>query len=321
LVCCVLAYQLLAGARQREEALMRFALTAIAVSGAVLAVYYALHLAFAAVTHGSQAVIIERYTGGIAALPWGGTNVIAAALIYPHSACVILHHRYGCRWTIPVLALIILAVLLTTSRAGVLFHAIMLVVSSVILCRPHVLDAWASGVLLLLIAYAQHAPDNVDLLLSTRFNAERDLSNGRFDSFGAKWDYISSNLMSPVGYYGSMATFDISSHNVFLTVLVEQGLPGLGCMLLFLGCCAFALFRQRNLCQPDRDTRRLVAAGGLVAFANLLVEDANFTQPYMIYFWMYFTAAMALAARLGSTGAGDAARSGPSHGGGKAWQA
>lgn len=299
LICYVLAFHLLARYRHRPEALMRFALTIIALSGAVMSAYYVVHLALAAAAHGANTVLVERYTGGLAALPWGGTNVIAAALIFPHIACVLLRVRYGCGWAPAVTGLVLLAVLLTTSRAGSLFHGSLLLVGCVLSGNLRALAAWLGGILVLLLLYAHQAQENFALLLDTRFSAGRDVSNGRFDSFLMKWDYISNNIMSPVGYYGSMATFELSSHNVFLTVLVEQGLLGLGCMLVFLACCGAALWRRRQLSPVTRRTRRLFAAGSLIAFLNLLVEDANFTQPYMVYFWMYFTAVMAFAMEPG----------------------
>lgn len=295
LICYLLAFQLIAVFRSRPDELMRLTLTLIALSGAVMSVYYALHLGLAAAAYGADTVLVERYTGGLAALPWGGTNVIAAALMFPHIACVILRRRYGCRWATPALGLVLLAVLLTTSRAGMIFHGAMLLSGCILAGSFRTLGAWAAIFLLLLAGFAHYARANFDLLLNTRFSAERDLSNGRFDSFLMKWEYIADNPMSPVGYYGSMATFDLSSHNVFLTVLVEQGPLGLGCMLLFLGTCACALFHRRRLTPAARLTRRLIAAGSLLAFLNLLVEDANFTQPYMVYFWLYFTAVMAFA--------------------------
>ncbi|GIZ51615.1 O-antigen ligase family protein [Noviherbaspirillum aridicola] len=316
-ICYLLAFQLLARFRRHPDELARFALTVIAVSGAVLAVYYAIHLALAARAYGANTVIVERYTGGLAALPWGSTNVIAAALIFPHIACVLLKQGYRCRWTTPVLGLILLAVLLTTSRAGTLFHGAMLLAGCVLAGRFRALAAWAACILLLLAGYAHFARENLELLISTRLSGERDLSNGRFDSFLMKWEYISDNPMSPVGYYGSMATFDLSSHNVFLTVLVEQGVLGLACMLLFLGACLHALFYHRSEARRERRMRRLALAGSLVAFLNLMVEDANFTQPYMVYFWMFFIATMAFVMHLGAAapGARPACRSGV-----KAWQ-
>jgi O-antigen ligase len=320
LICYVLVFLLIARHRGEPEALLRFALTILAVSGAVLSVYYILHLAFAVAAYGADTVLIERYAGGVAALPWGGTNVVAAPLIFPHAACVVLRVRYKSRWTIPALALILLAVLLTTSRAGTFIHGSMLLLSCILVGRYRALLGWLLGILLLFLLYAHRAGENLELLISTRFSGERELSNGRFDSFVAKWDYIVNNIMSPVGYYGSLNTWDITAHNVFLTVLVEQGLLGLSCMLLFLGCCSHALFYTRELAQPDRECRRIIIAGSLLAFANLQVEDANFTQPYMVYFWIFFLVVMAFVMQARASGA--AKRTWRSiHPGGAAWSA
>lgn len=302
LIGFVLVFRLIRMYFNQRELAIEHGLRALAMSGAVMALYFILNMTVAVVQNGLDAVLLERYTGGLAALPWGASNNVSAALVFPHAACHALRWRCRDRWSGPMLLLILLAVGLTLSRAGMLVHGL-LFLSACILCRNYryLFAGFVVGVALVWI-FVRHAREDFDLLMSTRFSADREISNGRLGSFSAKSEYFIEHMMAPIGYYGSLFVFNgLTAHNLFLTVLVEQGFPGMIAMLLFLAACCYALFRTRRLPPDDRVLRRVLAAGAIFSFTNLMVEDAYFTQPYIIYFWTYFFIVMMFSAGLHST--------------------
>lgn len=302
LICFFLVFRLVRIYFNDRDFAIENGLRALAMSGAVMALYYILNMTVAVIQNGVDAVLLERYTGGLAALPWGASNNVSAALVFPHAACHALRWRCRDRWSGPLLFLILLAVAMTFSRAGMLVHG-MLFLSACILCRNYrYLFASMLVLVALLWLSAHHLQEYLDLLMSTRFSPDREISNGRLDSFSAKSAYFLDHMMAPIGYYGSLFIFNgLTAHNLFLTVLVEQGFPGLIAMLLFLAACWYALFRTRKLPPADMVFRRILAAGAIFSFTNLMVEDAYFTQPYIIYFWTYFFIVMMFSAGLHST--------------------
>jgi hypothetical protein len=315
LIGFVLCVRLVALRLHERGLVLEQALKLLAFSGALMSLFYIFHLLIAISQFGIDVVLIERYTGGAAALPWGASNVISAALLYPHIACHVLGWRSNYRWSPPILLLILITVALTMSRTGLLLHFTLLIVGS-LLSGNYRYPFYAFLVVAAIVRlYLSVAPDTFDFLLDARFNADMaggaDISNGRLDSFAVKSEYLLHNLMAPIGYYGSLFVFGLTAHNYLLTLLVEQGIPGLIAFVAFVLCACFALFRKAKLSHSDIVSRRLLFAGALLAFANLMVEDAHFSQPYIAYFWTYFFIVMMFSAGLRSQ---ETARRVPSEG-------
>jgi O-antigen ligase len=299
LIGFLVALRLLCIYRDAPEQLLDRAVKGLALSGAVMALYYLLHLAYQIHAHGAYEVMKDRAVNGLAALPWGASNMISAALLFSHAACHLQRWRHGGTWPGIVLTVILCTVIATISRAGMLVHFVLLIVGCLCTRNYRYMGAGILIGVVLVGAFAIVVPDSFSFLVDARFNAERDLSNGRLDSFNYKIGYIAGNVMTPIGYYGSLFIFDgLTSHNFILTILVEQGLTGLAAVTAFLVSCWAVLFRAKGLTPEDKASRRTLTAGALLAFVNLQVEDANFSQPYIIYFWAYFLIVMAFTMKV-----------------------
>lgn len=288
-----LVFRLMSIYRKDPEYLLKGALRLLAISGAILSIYYIINLGIAVSQFGLNAVMRARTVGGLAALPWGATNMISAVLIFPHIACYLLRLRYKDRWIGPALFLILFTVVLTLSRSGILVHGMLLFTAGLLAGYYRFLLYGLVSVALFLVGYAQIDPDGLSQLFDARLNPGGDVSNGRLDSFREKAAFVAENLMTPIGYYGSLFVFNgLTAHNFVLTLLIEQGLLGFVCFLFFASSAMYALFRRRNVSELDATCRRLLFVGSGLAFVNLMVEDANFSQPYIVYFWTFFLITM-----------------------------
>lgn len=294
LIGFLLAFRLISLYRDDPEYLLKCALRLLVVSGAVMSAYYIVNLGLAISEYGLNAVMRARTVGGLASLPWGATNMISAALIFPHAACYLLRLRYKDRFVGPTLFLILFTVVLTLSRSGLLVHGALLVAACLFGGYYRFLLYGIVSVAVFVIGYAQVDPDSLSQLFDARLSTGGDLSNGRLESFRAKTAYVAENLMTPIGYYGSLFVFDgLTAHNFVLTLLVEQGALGFLCFVVFILSTVYAMARQRAVSEIDARCRRFLFTGGGLAFVNLMVEDANFSQPYIVYFWTFFLIVLA----------------------------
>ena len=266
-------------------------LRTLVYSGVIMAVYFISTVLFRITQYGVDNVMVERFTGGLMSLPWGATNTISAALLFPHLGIYLFKTRYGLRYADLMVFVIFLAVVITMSRTGLLAHGLLLVVASLILGRGRLVAIGFLSVLAFGYLFFVISPETFDLLLSNRLNFEG--GNGRFESWQQKVEFLAENPLIPIGYYGSLNSFDgLSAHNFILTVLLEQGFAGVLIVVLFLWSAYQKVMKTPCYTTRDRMSRQLILAGSMIVFLGLQVEDANYTQQFIMYFWLFFAIAI-----------------------------
>lgn len=280
----------------------------LSASGTVLAIYFIGNIAVVSSDLGIRRVLLERYVGGAMSLPWGASNTIAAILLLPliSTACL---RRFEARsglggYVQP--AVMFLAILLTMSRGALC--ALLAALALFFLTRKN----YKLLIFVLVIAaIAISAFYWGDHALFAEIWAERASRqkmyefNGRSEIWHSHLQYFLKHPFEPIGYYASLFTSErTSSHNLLLTTLLEQGIAGLALVLgLFVSAARWSLAGLACGTKRQRDFSALYLCGFFAIFINLQVEDANFTLPYIIYFWI-FLGLSCLARRLVSEAMG-----------------
>lgn len=120
--------------------------------------------------------------------------------------------------------------------------------------------------------------DLIDLYLETKVENTDNIKGlgNRTELMERVFNYFLDNPFSPIGYYGSLDKFEHSSHNYFITVLVEQGIMSL--IVSIFTVLSLLSLSKKNV---------ILNTGVKVIFLNLSLEDANFTHPYIVYFWIF----------------------------------
>lgn len=270
-----------------------------AFAGGLVAAYYLANFVYAVSTIGLAAVFLDRVTGGIISLPWGATNVVASVLLFPFSLTFYFASREvsgAGRWKYLVLRILMVAAIATTvSRGAIISLGFGLCVLAVLLRGRRQIR-----VILLLIAaaavvvYVNKQINDVmsQQVVSTLVNRFQDSDvrdmNGRiflWEKFGAA--FVESPVFG-IGYYSSLYYFQMSGHNLFLTSLVERGLLGFA-LSAALPIKAGETLLHGLAAAPDARTRLFfccLTAGALSSMLHLMIEDANFTQQYIVYSWV-----------------------------------
>lgn len=305
-VCSTSAYE------AAERSIIRYA-SVLVVSGSILALYFLLNMMIAVMRHGFGEVIIERYVGGAMALPWGASNVIAAALLMPLFASLFIWKQRGLRsWRPAIPAALILAAILATMSRNALSAVAIGLLAQAIFGR----SLKSIAVLVLVFAVAWVAVGHVggrnglELIYQTRLGNVQQIEglNGRLGVWTASIAQFTAHPWEPVGYYGSLNSQGTTSHNILLTALVEQGPSGVvatAALLLSALWWAWKARYRNTLVGPTRAWDRTALFCGMLAIvANLQLEDAYFTLPYCMYFWTFLALAASglrpVAATVGS---------------------
>jgi hypothetical protein len=260
--------------------------------GVILSLYYIINIIFKSIEFGFSSVISERFTGGLSSLPWGASNVVSAVLVFP--VAVALARYDFCKKKVYILALSVVSIgmLATLSRAAMII--LMLYLISWILVKKKItfkflLMLLFSSAIICSIFYiwAELSSDSFNLMFSDRFDKVNIFSgNSRLDSWVEKLKFFFNNPFYPIGYYGSLTIFEgFTAHNYFITVLLEQSFVGLIVNIIFLALpfCAFFSLKATFLIVHCR----WYVLGLLFVSLNLFVEDANFTQQFILLFWAY----------------------------------
>jgi hypothetical protein len=256
----------------------------ITVSGVILSLYYIINFFIKTLQNDFSKVISDRIVGGLASLPWGASNSISAVIFFSLITSLYLISNSKKRmWLYISTFVLVSGIALTLSRTGILI-ALCVVVFYVFqknfLSKLPILIVATLIVVSSLIAWSV----NDSISFQNVFSDRLDISdgNGRTDSWVQKLNYLSSNLTSPIGYYGSNYVFEgFTAHNFFITTLVEQSVIGLFALsFVFYPFFRFKLFSGQN---------KIFIVGLFLILCNLFVEDANFTQQYIFISWLYFT--------------------------------
>jgi len=291
----VFTYILSSVATNHDGRLMLYGrgLEILTLSGTILALYFLFSFFSAIESYGAIPVLLSRYTGGLMSLPWGASNTIASILIMPlFVAFGLAYFGQGrTRFFFLLSALTMFtAVLVTQSRSGLasILAGIFLVLVIRKTVRP-IVGIAGIAIAVLSVGY-MYGPDALEIVFDTRLGNIAELStlNGRLDLWGVALDYYQTRPLDPIGYYSSQYVFGFSPHNLVITTLIEQGLPGLILIiaLYFLGI----LTSLRSAFDPNNPNSGMAAfflCGLMTLFVDAQFEDAQFTYPFIIYFWFF----------------------------------
>jgi O-antigen ligase len=224
----------------------------------------------------------SRVVGGLMDIGWGTSNMVAGTLlvsVFCVLAGFLIEKKRVFYGLTTVLASV--SILLTLSRTAIILY---LLTGCYIAIR---LRTKASVLLLLLLVLGglvvlfHHA--GLEVLLSERIGSVSNLS-GRADVWVNSLAHISKNLFNPIGYFNSLDTFQVSSHNILLTTFIEQGWFGLFFLLLIV------FYPYVFYCSSSRHNKtpiaHLLLFGIFISTANLLFEDLNFIFPFVIMFYI-----------------------------------
>ncbi len=269
--------------------------------GALVAAYFLGNFAYAVSTIGVAAVFLDRVTGGVISLPWGATNVVASVLLFPLFLTFYFTnagpHPSGKWWYLLARILMLAAIAVTLSRGAALSTAFGLVLLAFFFQGR----ARRRVIVFLLLAtgaawYVNRQIEDVmsQQLVSALVNRFQDSDVKDFNGRVLLWTLFGSAFLKApllgIGYYSSLYYFQASGHNIILTTLVERGLIGLGLSAVLPAKAGRTLvFGLRNA--GDACTRTMFAcmtAGGFASMLHLMIEDANFTQQYIVYSWVAF---------------------------------
>lgn len=290
-------------ARPRIEPRFRVALVVLLLSALVLSLYFIVTFVLAVSNWGFGTVIVQRYVGGVMALPWGASNVVASTLIYPVFFALYLGQQavFSRAWRAAFKGsalLLCLAIALTLSRGAIIatasgalvlgslldFRSRLKFLGSIALiaCTLVAFDYW--------IMSQQQLPEGLGQAFLERLQGQEV---GTLNTRTELWsEYVGLISMAPVfgeGYYSSMFLHDNGPHNIVLSTLAERGLLG---FLMSAPIVFYAAWQIGIELVVTRGRRRksffvYAAAGGVASMIHLMVEDANFSQPYIVYSWVF----------------------------------
>lgn len=250
-------------------------------SGTIMALYNLYVSINAYIELGPKIIFYGRGTGSELSLPWASTNVIGACLLIPLIVGLYLYEmKINKKVLYLSLTIIILSIIITTSRNSFLS---VLLLFSIIIFRKKKYNLLIVMILAICsfvgIIYFINT-DLIDLYLETKIENTDNIKGlgNRTELMERVFNYFLDNPFSPIGYYGSLDKFEHSSHNYFITVLVEQGILAL--IINIFTILALLMFSKKNI---------ILNTGVMIIFLNLSLEDANFTHPYIIYFWVFIS--------------------------------
>ncbi len=294
----------------------RVTLAALIASAAVLSLYFIGTFVLAVKEHGFLTVVAQRYAGGAMALTWGASNAIASPLIYPvffalylaSSAALNRPRRLLVR---SVTLLLCLAITLTLSRGAIfatVFGALALaalldVRSQIRLLASLVLIAVAVFTFNSWLVSQQLLSEGIGGALVERIQRQ-DVATLNLRTI--VWaEYLQQLGKAPLlgeGYYSSVWLHDMTPHNIVLTTFIERGLIGLVLSAAVVVYAAGVIVRDLRLSGLRRRDPffAYAAAGGVASLLHLMVEDANFTQQYIIYSWIFLAVIFLAHRELGA---------------------
>lgn len=277
-----------AGGVHSTQVTLRTLMLSFVVSSCACAAYYLVNLLMVTASFGVDDVFVERYVGGLMSLPWGATNTIAGFLLVGLLLALVERSSFSPALLWGVVALHSTALIFTLTRNAIPLAVIAILLGARKSELRWVLTAVGAAVLAGLLISGQEFAPGAQALYDDRIAAASDPTSGRLDSWIEKIEYMVKNPLGFTGFYSSIYLFGLSAHNFLLNVMVEQGLIGgvLSAAFLF----ALAVLPCRARVQPP-GSRGLLSyrVAWLLIAANLSFEDANFTQQYIIIFWVFVT--------------------------------
>lgn len=256
-------------------------------SGTILAIYFITHLIIASSSYGLIAVMSSREPDGLMSLPWGTSNTISAILIFPLIATLVnmnFNKRYN-YLNVIALSMITLAIAGTLSRAGILLLSYIFMASLIISRRFKLVIFFLILCVSTVILLNYYSSIEFESIFAARFEIKQ---SGRGEVWSEYLQYIHDYPFEPIGYYGSLYRFDYSGHNLILTTLVELGFIGLFITIAlyfsFFLCILRGITRTYGI---DKKMLIIYLIGLSAVLMNMQIEDPQYTQQYIIYFWIF----------------------------------
>jgi O-antigen ligase len=140
-------------------------------------------------------------------------------------------------------------------------------------------DRWTSSIM----------EEQVISEIVARFSGD-DVSslNGRVEIWQQFAEEFWNSPLIGSGYYSTLYTIGSSGHNLILTTVIERGLVGLALSAGILLKAADEVVR--GFLRANTPNSKLffacIGAGGAASLLHLMVEDAFFTQQYIVYSWV-----------------------------------
>lgn len=263
------------------------------LSGGVLALYFLFSFYFAVDSYGAIAVLLSRYTGGLMSLPWGASNTIASILIMPIFVAFGLAYLGQGRqrfFSLLFAFAMFTAVLVTQSRSALASILIGIFLLLVVKRTALPIIGIVGIIIVVLLTGYFSGPDVLEIVFDKRFGDIAELStlNGRFDIWEIALDYYMNQPLDPIGYYSSQYVFGFSPHNLVITTLIEQGVPGLFLIIaLYFSGMLSSLRSSLNNKESNISMAAFFFCGIITLFIDAQFEDAQFTYPFIVYFWFF----------------------------------
>lgn len=212
-------------------------------------------------------------------IPWGASNIIASLLV----PCFFLTFFLSSKWKYIYAAIVIIAVILTKSRGGILLFICTLVLYLIYLNHKSKNATSKNTVLLMLVAVVAIvllSNERVIMFFEgyTLGNANTDFTSGRLKIF--KEDFLDSLNKPLFGHgLGVNNSNDTGSHNLLIDLLYKSGIIGFvlyGGALIFL----FAEVKKHKLINS------FCGIFVLVMLLNSMFEVCYFSYKCDTVFWI-----------------------------------
>ena len=223
-----------------------------------------------------------------------------------------------------VVALQVVAVVVTFSRAGFLTLATTLIVS--VLTSSGKLDRrWTWAVLILAIVCVPLLPGDYVTHLFTITDIEADPTGSAQDRWTqqvAAVNYVMTHPLIGAGFGQNILAMNevlgqawLVVHNAYLQYAVDLGLPGLVLFVLLFVASVRSAGRAARLAATRPDGHGLSVLANGIRTSLLALAVAAFFSPVAYHFYFYYFAGLAVAARSIAEGAGGAAATEPAEDG------
>jgi len=279
-------------------------LVALGLSGLMIGIHFFTNLGTLLLTGRIADALNERYIGGSMAIPWGASNTIAGALFIPLIASLWLGGIRKTRsWTPFLCAIVAIAVIIVTMSRGAIAALTIGGVFYLALTRRVRLILIVLFVLLVLCALLAYAVgwQYTTEYLESRFDAVELMEfNGRIRIWEEQWQYLCQEFPVPFGYCASREMVETGAHNLVLVTTLELGIWGFAAFCWVNAALLIGLFRQRTIRKQsglDAHACEILICGIVAMLCHLMVEDAHYTFPYIIYQWTFWGVATHQAAR------------------------
>ena len=269
--------------------------------------------------HGGVDQAVKRIVGYDAPLTQNPNDLaLVLNLILPLTVALLLITPTGVAraWLFGVMALQVVGIVVTFSRAGFLTFVTTLVVS--VLTASGRLDRrWTWGVLILAIICVPLLPADYVNHLFTITDVDSDPTGSgqaRWTQQVAAVGYVMGHPLVGAGLGQNILAMNeilgpawLMVHSVYLEYAIDLGLPGLVLfLLLFVGSVRSA-GRAARLAAARPGGRELSVLANGIRVSLLAFAAAAFFSPVAYHFHFYYFAGLALAARgIAETGAGPA---------------